>query len=254
MEKNTDGTANKLELKIFNLNDDSKKFLSRQGLQITVSAGYEAASGTIFKGITETPLHYRDGVDRITEIKAQDGAFMFRNIRVKKSFKEGTTKEKIALELLAALVERPINSAGLTIVQGLQIGTQSIPSAADKKTKQSKVVMGPVWPELQQLAKGLNLKLFVVDQTVYLQSPTDSINPSPIVVSPSSGLIEIPEQLDDKRGYRFKSLLRHEFNPATQIIAETANINRGRFNIDTVKHDFESRGNNWYTEFEARPQ
>jgi len=147
-----------------------------------------------------------------------------------------------------------VNAASLTAVSGLQIGTSSgLTAISDKKTKKSKVVYGSVWKELEMIAKSYNLRLFVTDQTVFLISQTDSINPSPIDLNYNSGLVEVPEPLDDNRGYRIKSLLRHEFNPGVQIIVETPNIQRGRFNIDTVKHDFDSRGNNWYTEIEARP-
>ena len=255
IEKNSDGTPNNLELQLFGLNNDSKKFLARQGLTITVSAGYDGGlSGTLFKGTMELPRNYRDGADRITEIKARDGAFLLRNIRLKKSFKEGTSKDKIAQELLDKLSGQVVNAASLTAVSGLQIGTSSgLTAISDKKTKKSKVVYGSVWKELEMIAKSYNLRLFVTDQTVFLISQTDSINPSPIDLNYNSGLVEVPEPLDDNRGYRIKSLLRHEFNPGVQIIVETPNIQRGRFNIDTVKHDFDSRGNNWYTEIEARP-
>lgn len=252
--KTSDNSPNTLDLSIFNLNPDSRAFISRKNMRVTLEAGYKDVFGVIFKGNVETPQHSRSQTDWITSVQALDGALHLRNVNLSRSYEQGTDLNLILNDMLSEITDAVIPGAALAAIMGVSQGlTDTGSKLSGKQVKRTKVLHGNVMRELDDFLKSYNLRRLINDGTIHIISNTEPLDLEVIALNQNSGMLGTPEPLDEKSGYRVRSLLRHEFNPGVQVSLDSKSGVGGQFVIDTVEHVGGTRSNEWYSEIEVSP-
>lgn len=248
--KTSDSEPNELSLKVLNLNQISRDFLSQKGIKIELRAGYGDNIGTLFKGIVETVQHIKAHTEWESNILAQDGSIQNRTAFVSKTFKKGVALADIYKYLLNQLKETPPGAFELGAVQGLDIGFVDYDPFNFRTINKAYVAYGNVTDEIQRFARNFNLELYVNDGEVHSISAASALNQGVILLNQNSGLIGRPESLDDKRAMRFVSLLRHEMNPGVQFEVQAQTIN-GDYKATQINHMLNTRSTEWHTEIEG---
>jgi len=105
--RTNDLQPNELNLKIHNLNKDSRDWITREHLNIEIVAGYTEHHGQIFKGAVKFGSSVREGGDWITDLVLKDGDIAWRNIFINQSFAKGTPMDKVIEKLFNEITGLP---------------------------------------------------------------------------------------------------------------------------------------------------
>lgn len=287
--KTSDTTPNDAEINIINLSPEHQDFVTEKGLGLTFLAGYRESFGQIFKGGTEMPNHERSGGDWVTTLYAKDGGTALKQAFISKSFKKDAPIETVINALIKELTLPPKMEARLKELNQIAKGTiktELVTRAAQRlleprKHKQSKpesleeakqriykqkaeaearaeqvkllkdmVLKGKVWRALDLIAGDYGLSFYVTDQIAYLTAADVPISDQVILVSPVSGLLGSPGRTE--MGWKFRSLLRHEFNPGMPVYLDSQKT-AGLFVIRKVEHLGNTNSNEWYSDCEVTP-
>ncbi len=279
--KTGDSTPNELELTIYNLNKDSREFLSRRNVNIELYAGYKESNGLIFKGNIELANSTHQGADWETKIYCKDGGAALRNITISKTFKKGTDikdvigsvlKEitkvppglKAQFEELSKIAQgkidlesfkpkkQPVKKAKLTAEQK-KIPSVEVQKKAylDKKQNQRESAAS------RQTKKAITLRGLAVDKlnllckayglTVHVTDQSINIYPEGAALDADVTIIVdgtsglIGSPEKTEDGVKVQSLLRHEFN-AGMIIDVASIYFDGFYLIQRIEHNGDTKG------------
>lgn len=244
------------EISIYNLSAETEATIIREGYRVVLEAGYEGSNyGVIFDGDVIQPIREKeDGTTYKLTLRALDSdrfmnfgfaSFSFlRGLSARQQVKEITVKAK--------------NPASLG----------SISEELEKtKLPRGKAVFGMAKDYLKQLAQSHQAAFYVENGKVNLVRANEVAPGQMIDLSPKSGLIGTPEQTEF--GIKAKALL----NPQIQcnmlvhidnsyIRARKAELgqmyrqldNDGIYRVISVNYIGDTRGDDWYAEFEAISQ
>jgi hypothetical protein len=98
-----------LELSIYQLNEDSRKFVTQKYANIEVYAGYKEHNGLIFKGAVQFGSSRYESGDWITAVTLRDGDLHWKNIFINEVFAKGTPHKTIIEALFKKLTGIPEN-------------------------------------------------------------------------------------------------------------------------------------------------
>lgn len=243
-------------INIYNVNRDTESFVIRQGSVVTIEAGYEGANfGEIFTGdIIQAYGFNENGTDFILRIVAVDSDRFLNEGFVNFSMDKGATQRQ-ALENIAAKAAIPsqINN----ISDGLSKNT----------LPRGKVFFGMAKDYMQQIAKSSNATLYMDNGKVNIIKVTDPPDDRIFKLTPKSGLIGVPQQTE--MGIKGKALLIPQIrvNRSIQIdnqyiqerqlavgTLQTTLDSQGVYRIAKTTYIGDTRGNDWYVEFEAMTQ
>lgn len=107
--RTADTKPGELELTLYNLNDDTKRFIERRGVNIELHLGYKDFFGLVFKGAVEFGATQMTPPSPPTKLVIRDGAIQWRNVVINKTFKKGTPQERVIEELVKQLTGLPPN-------------------------------------------------------------------------------------------------------------------------------------------------
>ena len=232
---------NPVSIYIYNIGADSRSIVSKQNNVVILEAGYGQSSEIIFTGNVLRARTRKEGPDYVTQIEAADGLFAFQNSTVNQSFQAGITANSVINTLVGAL-----KSSGVTP------GTiQGVPSDG---YNQGIVLSGKTVDRLQEICDKHDLVFSIQDGKVTIL-PYGSDRGTPVVLlSPSTGLIGIPEVREtDSEGkslVSFKCLMNSKIGLFQKILIQSKFVN-GIFTVGKVSQDGDSWGGPWYTEGEA---
>lgn len=243
-------------INIYNVNRDTESFVIRQGTAVTIEAGYEGSNyGEIFTGdIIQSYGFNENGVDFVLRIVAVDSDRFLNEGFVNFTMEKGVTQRQ-ALENIAskAAVPSQINN----ISDGLN--KNALP--------RGKVFFGMAKDYMQQIAKSSNATLYMDNGQVNIIKATDPPDDRIFKLTPKSGLIGVPQQTE--MGIKGKALLIPQIrvNRSIQIgneyiqerqlsvgTLQTSLDSQGVYRIAKTTYIGDTRGNDWYVEFEAMTQ
>lgn len=121
-DKTADRGSNNLSLTICNLSESSRNFINKKGLKVTVTAGYEANSGIIYVGNTETIKHEHQGMEWTSRLEATDGAFAKRYAFFSDTFEKGTPIQTVIEKIAKKMTEEMDVQGGLGLLNALKLG------------------------------------------------------------------------------------------------------------------------------------
>jgi hypothetical protein len=243
-------------INIYNVNRDTESFVIRQGSIVTIEAGYEGANfSEIFTGdIIQSFGFNENGVDFVLRIIAVDSDRFLNEGFINFSMEKGITQRQ-ALENIAAKAAVPsqINN----ISDGLSKST----------LPRGKVFFGMAKDYMQQIAKSSNATLYMDNGQVNIIKATDPPDDRIFKLTPKSGLIGVPQQTE--MGIKGKALLipqirvnrsiqiDNEYIQERQLAVGTLQTmldSQGVYRIAKTTYIGDTRGNDWYVEFEAMTQ
>jgi hypothetical protein len=269
-------TPNSADITIYNLSDNTANTIcSPEFTQVQVKAGYGTSAnlGLIFKGsIKQARKGREDQKDSYVAITAADGdeAYNFASIALTLAAGAATPanfiQEAIANMARAALASPTGKPGGQAITQGY------IPPLKGEALPRGRTYFGCVSDELREIAMENDSKWSIQDGALCLIPNTGYIiSGDPILITPTTGLIGVPEQTQN--GLEIRTLLNSSLKIGQRIQLDSKNINQYRYGLDTnsvaqnlflkevlstsadgiyyimrASHSGDTRGNDWYTD------
>jgi hypothetical protein len=240
------------EVTIWNLNADTdNKILARGKGTLSLQAGYiNGAYGNIFTGGVFQIIRGRESLtDYYLKFICIDGHGVMNN------------------NIVSCTAANAINqrSAATNIANQATTPFQLIttPDIINQPLPRGKVFFGEPKKYLRQIARDNNAQLFALNDTVVISKLTDGSSGS-ITISPSTGLIGYPKQVD--WGVSFECLLNPNLvvkYPAMSVKLDQTAIQQqlaqygqpqmlldknGQYQVARVTHIGDTRGNEWYTQ------
>jgi hypothetical protein len=253
---------NKAVIEVYNLNPDHRDYCSgNRGIPCRLEAGYPGGTGTLFAGVIRSGESYRDGQDWVTVLTAGDGEVNrsgqpLASGQISKAWARGTPLAVVVADFakeldvdlgnVAAIGSLATTSAGPALAAGLAVD-------------------GPVLDEWIALMRSCGLAWSIQDGALQLRVPGLPAGVAPIV-SPFTGLVEgvalstrqvirthpvtKKESVQEIQVAAGRSLLLPGLIPGHQMLLQSR-ATTGLYMVASVRHVGDSRGQDWYTEFEA---
>ncbi len=256
VKKNLGKEPNTCEVTIYNLSEQSRAAMQGKTLRVTVSAGYEGTEAVIFVGDSRHVDSSPDGPTWKTVIQCGDGERGYKHGRVRESFRSGV----------------PVTSVLQKVADGLEVDTTAIhnvPGLRGRQFVSGYACHGRASRELDRILKGFGYEWSIQDGRLQILTPSESTSETIVVLDSTSGLIGSPtlntpspmQRLDPftnkvvssggKPTLKAKSLLQPEIRPGRRVQVESiANI-RGTFRCTEVTHSGDTKGNDWFSDWEG---
>lgn len=265
----TTDNAQFAEIYVYNLSEDTMNTLEGEavvtaGQKVILEAGYGEDMATIFKGDV---FQVRRGRESQTDtwfcILAQAGNKALSTAVVKHEFPAGTTPAQQRDFIMQEFKKCGVESSYMCEV------------SKDQGLPRSKSVLSSLMDFLRQFCRDNNTEAFIEDDTISM-IPRGGNNGQPaFVLNTRSGLVGMPQLTTDglnvtcllnprlKHGGQIEldknSIQTQAYDIAyssqyidqTQKSLHTAGGKEGRYNIVSVCHSGDTRGNDWYTQLIA---
>ncbi|OAH53075.1 hypothetical protein AWH48_12005 [Domibacillus aminovorans] len=229
----SDTAPNEITVNIYNLTKLSVGRLGK-GMSVSVQAGYVGNYGVLSRGKLTSIRTYREGADRITELKIIDGMDVSAKTAEKNiTFKKGVLGEVIIKKLVDLL--------------GLRLTELKLPD--NKPYPKGYIVSGKLMNHLITVAKDCGASVFWKRGNLVIRSLKEATSEI-CFLSEDTGLIGSPEYFadDSGKGYRAKSLLQHKITPGVLVEFKSRTSN-GQYRARKGKHV--GNGSEFITEVEV---
>jgi hypothetical protein len=253
VEKTSNRDPNKATVTIYNLSESNRKQLqtgadllatpkTAWNWPLLIEAGYTGNRGQIFSGDVRFVSSRREGVDWVTTVEADDGGRDYSSARLNKAFGPGTTVASI------------LNEAAKALGVGLGNSATKFAGASFRgkiwNFKKGVVLNGSVARILDKYVTSAGYSWSIQDGQLQVLGPDETLLDVEIVLNSSSGLIGTPEK-GEKGIVRATSLIRPEIRPGRRI-ALASSAATGTYKALSTVHSGDTRGNDWYTEWEGK--
>jgi hypothetical protein len=236
---------NEGEVAIYNLSPEHRVLLQKKGVPFILEAGYGSDLRRLFSGDVRFGDSVREGPDWISKIQSGDGENAYRFAQVSEGFGKGTQA--------SAVFQRVANATGLD-VRG------AIASVAGKLTRQftqGYSAHGKASTEIDRVLKDSGLEWSIQDGKLQVLPSGQPLPGEAIVLTSSSGLIGspehgTPEKKEDTPFLKVKCLLQPLLTPGGLVRVEARSV-KGNFRIETVTHQGDTFGQDFYSDLELRP-
>lgn len=235
-------TANKAEIRVFNLSPQHRDQLTqRRDVPVELSAGYEDRISLLYRGRMRTALPQREGTDIVMVITSEDGSHATQRARINQSFGAGTPVETVLNRVAGALGLDLGNSQ--QAFAGRAFGSMQAFSGGT-------TVSGNAAQELDRLTASAGLEWSVQDGVLQVLQLGQPLNTQAIVLSADSGLVGTPS-LSSEGVLKAKSLLIPDLQPG-RIVQMDAEFIRGNFRISKVEFSGDTANGDWYASIEGK--
>jgi hypothetical protein len=229
VQKTDEESANKAQIEIYNLSDNSALEIGKAKNSVVLRAGYQDEGGAknLFFGEVSTAVYKKETPETKLEITAFDGQSNIQEKNVSISYGPGITVQQIFNDLLS-IFGLPLSNAGLVLSGSYANGYAFVGKAKDAITEVLSFA-GKTWT--------------IQNQQLTVISPGESVERTGLLISPSTGLLNTPEPLDDvdddstkevPKRYKVRSLLFPQMVPGAEIQVESSIVN-GTFRVETVE-------------------
>ena len=244
VQKTDEESANKAQIEIYNLSDNSALEIGKAKNNVILRVGYQDEGGAknLFFGEVSTAVYKKETPETKLEITVFDGQSNIQEKNVSVSYGPGTTVQQIFNNLLS-IFGLPLTNAGLVLSGAYANGYAFVGKAKDAITEVLSFA-GKTWT--------------IQNQQLTVISPGESVERTGLLISPSTGLLNTPEPLDDvdddatkeiPKRYKIRSLLFPQMVPGAEIRVESSIVN-GTFRVETV----EFTGDNFEGSFTAEAE
>lgn len=261
IEKTSEPSPNKAEIKIYNLNPDSINELHKKGSVVVLEVGYYSnlddnapVSELIFKGDLMKIETTKNGSDYVTTLETGDGAAAYAASNFNGSFAPGANIADVAQQVMSSFTGQ--STSAPEGVQGQFLNGATLSGSSKDVMDQIAGKTGTEWSIQDSRVQMIPVNGFTKLPVIVLQSlGTDPETGDPI----NTGLIGSPNlsgfshSLDKKGvGIEFKSLLNPGLKPGRRVKIESKNARvNGNFVVKKVTHNGDTRQGPWYSECEG---
>lgn len=243
VEKNLKASANKAELTLYNLWEDSRAGLQVKPLKVRVDAGYDGNLERLFIGDLRHSQSKHLGPDWETRLELGDGDRALKHARISKAYKGGTQAKTILADICRSMgVSAPINLDGRReLLNEYATGV---------------ALTGLAHQNLTFLLSALGLEWSIQDGALQILSSNELRAGEPVVISQDTGMVGSPEfGTPDKKGGKprltVRMLLYPGLTPGRKIDVRASGVT-GVFRIERVVHSGDTHGTDWFSDIEAK--
>jgi hypothetical protein len=247
VERDKSGAPNNVEIKIYNLSEDTRRKLEKgENISVRLEAGYEEDIGQIFFGVLRSAESYRESGEWITRVTAGDEP-PIRQRRFNKHYAKGT--------LIVKILEDLITTAGIkagNVDSSTDIITFTTRTSAS--IERGLHLQGYVTDVLAAFARSCGFSWSIQDGAILLVGgdlpPDPRIGPR---LTPETGLVGLPSVDTKTKNVTGTCLLTPRLLPGLAFRVEASTVN-GRFLCVATNHrgDSHSAGEGaWVTEFQG---
>lgn len=243
---------------VFNLSEDTIGKIGKVYTQIRLEGGYPGRIGTIFNGQVRNSYPIKDGADKRLDIFAQEAAADLDNVSVNLDFSNGTTLHDILRTIIDAFSNITVSATSLDFLTNVTIAKE--------------IVSGSAIHQLERLRLAYRFNYQVIGGVFHAIDFGRAPGDAAIKISRETGMIGSP--LISTAGIEVRTLLDPRIFPGRRIDVETAAaqlaqssrslqsspdlISRqrargGLFDVQSLVHVGETRGQVWYTQARATP-
>lgn len=249
---------NTCDLKIWNLSDSSLKQLAQatqtlsiasapggkiQVIPVSIIAGYESGTSTLFLGELRAASTVRDGDDFVTEIMSGDGDDAQVIARINQMVPKGSSAFTVAQACLSAM------GCGTGNLSSQQISSVL---KASNSYQRGALVKGNAWEILTAVVKSVGLECKIINGQAQFLSLGQPLAGSAYELTPSTGLIGEPT-VDTKGIMSCKSLLVPHLKPGSPIVVDSRFVS-GTYRIISIQTTGQTFDEGpWEHEIEAKP-
>lgn len=259
--KSKGSNLNQSEIKIFNLSESTREKITAVNKPVILKAGYELKSTEdalpiIFVGQISKITTEKQGQDIITTLFCTDGKLPANSIRISKCYNNITYGDLIR-NLVTIWNENGIKSQTTTIVTNI-ISTPLTKSPDDIKVENGWCYFGLLKDAMDDICKEVNYKWSIVNGIIYINPITynDLVN---VVEYDLNKIKSIKTSQEGVRGSSTKpspkgvkliTLLNGELDLSKKIRIDYGD-RKEVYNITSIMHSLDFRGNAWDTEIEC---
>lgn len=235
ISKSVSSQQNSAEITIYNLAEGNRNALGKELDDIELEAGYMPPTGgsnvgRLFKGQIRDVKHERRGADIASILSCGDGDRAMRDAFINKTFPAGTPVEDVMEEIYKQFE-----------AQGIDRGEWKFPEGM-KEFKRPYTLCGTCKNEANIIGRGKGFYWSLQNETMEI-IPTDGYIGGIVVLSPQSGLVDVPTITDN--GVKFKALLNPAIMPnrRVRIISDTLDMNgeNGDYRVSEVTFSGDNR-------------
>lgn len=232
VNKIIENTPNQNSIWIYNLGPDSRGIFGQINNTVILEAGYGDQSEVIFRGNISRTRTRKVGPDYVTHVECGDGLFAWTNSRIDVAFNAGTNIKDMVNTLKGAL--------GVGSGEQREVPSKTIPNG--------RVFSGPTRNHLSEVLENEEMDWSIQDGNLVILPKGASSGVPAILLSPSTGLVGIPEQKDV--GIEFKALLNPKIKPFQNVVILSKFVN-GTYRCLKVAHQGDTFSGQWETQVEA---
>jgi hypothetical protein len=251
IEKKAIQAINYADVTIYNLNESDQQAVIQEGMRVIVQAGYtNGAYGKIYDGEVFQPLFDRENVtDYKLTLHCIDGDSSMHGNFVSYCASRGYDQRTV-LSAIAAHSRNPIPMGTIT------------PGLKTTKAPRGKTVFGDPRDVFRKVSQDNNANFYMNDGQLEVMKITDVPQGQAVVISPATGLVGTPQQID--YGFSFRCLLNPNIkitNPCMMVKIDNSSIRQEKIiqgqpvsMLDAdmvgivigVRYIGDTRGNDWY--------
>jgi hypothetical protein len=264
VERSLKPEQNKAEIKIYGLSREHRKHLAsfKGGVVVELHAGYLGEDPTTpsigevqTTARTEPPLIFlgklrevtvlRDGPEWTTIVTSGDGDGKDRPIRF--SLGPGAGLEAAVKRVVSEMKVGAGNIAKAIVGKGFTGGL-------GKQFVNGVTVEGPAGRELERLLRAANVDYSIQNGEIQALERGRPLATTAVQITRSHGLVGSPEIGRDKTGPKIsaRTFLNADLYPGRQVHVVSENVD-SFYRVESVSYLGQTYGNDWYTDFEARP-
>jgi hypothetical protein len=247
-EKSRSRSANKCEVDLYNISQDTVKQITNDGNILILSCGYADDKGYqfLFSGdVTRiTPVY--EPPDRITRIECFDGLNAIQNTRIRLGYAPGVS--------VNTLVRKIVRTIGLPLAENYSPIRATFSNGFN--------YVGEARKALTKVLDKVNKEWSIQNGAVLIvDDGTETTKNTIALITPFSGMIGIPENLDEKSGrldlgrrrlkYKINTLLRPELGIYDKIEVRSETVS-GTFKVRKHEYEGDNFGDEWVSNLEVR--
>lgn len=239
VQKTLSKEPNKCTLDIYNLSPNTRDFLNRTPVQVSLQAGYDGAPRLLFMGDLRPGSHTkREGTSLVTHLEIRDGMRAYAHARVSRSYKPPIRVVDVLSDCAKSM--------------GLQLPRELDQSTELREALASGISMhGPTREVLSHLLAPYGYGWSIQSGTLVIIPDGEPRQGEAYLINQESGLINSPQRAtSDKESQKlpvtWETLLYPELEPARLAKLESEFIS-GVFRVKEVGHDGDSHDDGGWT-------
>ncbi len=220
-------TPNSCEARIYNMAKSTTSAIQNEFTQVVLQAGYGGNVSLLFRGvITQTRRGRIDQRDSYLDITSTDGDEAYNYAPMALTLAAGAPPANDLQVFLAAMAKPNLGKIPAITVPVTQGFTSPLPTNGRVRAR---TYFGQARDCLRAFCRSYDLKWSIQDGKLVVIQNGYYIPGEPVVISPSNGLIGVPEQTE--RGLSLRILLNPSVKIGQLIKLDSSNINQYRYGL-----------------------
>lgn len=236
IDKDETSKANKADIKIYNLNAESRTYLEQENIIVFLRVGYGETLSNLFFGDLVRFNQKREGADVITTLECGDAEEVLRTANIQIGYGPNVTNK----QLFKLAADRLLVSTGF------------LDELPEIKYLSGFSYSGQVSKLLDQLTKQVGFKWSIQDGEIVLLGPGKTDQTSAVFLDPETGLLGFPTKTKD--GVEFEALLNPDIRPGRAVVVESTQFMKGQgqtIKITKSCHEGDTHGDKWTVKAEG---